>query len=120
MPDHGNGIPSSSPLFFHIDLTQVTESTRRELYDAVVIIHFRPTPAEVQKAAEDPENHWVPTYDPDEARLEILHWRGRWFATWKALEEGDAAPEHRRWVVLRIGKEEGGGGAAGGLAFYEV
>ena len=101
MPDYGNGIPSSAPTFAHIDLTQVTEPTRRALYDAVVEVHFRPTPAEVQKATEDPDNHWIPDYGPDDAGLEILYLKGRWLAIWRSLEEGDGEPEARRWTVLR-------------------
>jgi hypothetical protein len=33
------------------------ETTRRGLYEAVVVIHFRPTASETQKIAEDPDSH---------------------------------------------------------------
>jgi hypothetical protein len=85
-----------------IDLSQVTESTRRALYDAVVEVHFSPTPDEVRQAAEDPENFWVPDYGPDEAGLTVFHAFGRWFTVWRAREEPEDAPEEQRWSVLRI------------------
>lgn len=82
-----------------LDLTQVTESTRRALYDAIVEIHFSPSEEEVQAAREDPENHWIPEYGPDEAGLTVFHVFGRWFTVWREPED---APEEQRWTVLRI------------------
>jgi hypothetical protein len=85
-----------------IDLSQVTESTRRALYDAVVEVHFSPSEEEVQAAREDPENHWISEYGPDEAGLTVFHAFGRWFTVWRAREEPEDAPEEQRWTVLRI------------------
>ena len=101
-----------------IDLTQVAESTRRALYDAVVDVHFSPTPAEVRQAAEDPDNFWVPDYGPDEAGLTVFYACGRWFAVWRSLEEPEDAPEEMRWTVLRIGFD--GDAEPGALTFSEV
>ncbi|HVR98240.1 MAG TPA: hypothetical protein VMW27_16605 [Thermoanaerobaculia bacterium] len=101
-----------------IDLNQVTESTRRALYDAVVEVHFSPTPAEVRRAAEDPDNHWAPDYGPDKAGLSVLWIYGRWIASWRSLEEPEEAPAEVRWTVLRISSDPEHG--FGGLSFSEV
>jgi len=101
-----------------IDLTQVTESTRRALYDAVVDVHFSPTPAEIRKAAEAPDNFWAPDYGPDEAGLSVFWIYGRWFAVWRSLEEPEDAPAEVRWTVLRIDSDPEND--LGGLSFSEV
>ncbi len=101
-----------------IDLTQVAESTRRALYDAVIDVHFSPTPAEVRQAAEDPDNYWAPDYGPDEAGLTVFYACGRWFAVWRSLEEPEEAPEEMRWTVLRITPNVDDG--PGDLTFSEV
>ena len=101
MHDQGNRTPSGDDCDHTPETIEVTEAKRRELYDAVVSVHFQATPEEVQRAAEDPENHWVPSYGPDAAGLTVFHAFGRWFAVWKDLEvtEGPAA---LRWRLLRI------------------
>ena len=117
MPAKGNRISSSSS-GSGIDLTRLTrdtEATRRALYDAVVAVHFKPTPEEVRQAAEDPENHWVPDYGPDEAGLTVEYRYGRWSAVWRSLEVGDDEPEELRWNVLRITLDD-----TGSLVFLEV
>jgi hypothetical protein len=91
-----------------LDLTQVTESTRRALYDAVVAIHFSPSEEEIEEARADPENHWIPEYGPDEAGLTVFHAFGRWFTVWRVREEPDDAPVEQRWSVLRIVPNPGG------------
>ena len=101
-----------------IDLSQVTEFTRRALYDAVVKVHFSPTLAEVQRAAKDPNNHWVPDYGPDEAGLTVFWIYGRWIAAWRSLEEPEDAPAAVRWTVLRIDSDPEHG--FWGLSFSEV
>lgn len=88
-----------------VDLSQVTESTRRALYNAVVEGHFSPTEEEVRQAAADPENHWVPDYGPDEAGLTVVWVAGRWFTLWRSLEEPEDVPAELRWTVLRIGQD---------------
>jgi hypothetical protein len=67
---------------------------------------------------EDPENHWVPTYGPDEAGLVVYYDRGRWYAAWRSLEEGPNVAPERRWTVLRIVTHPDS--PFGGLAFLEV
>jgi hypothetical protein len=100
-----------------IDLAQVTESTRRSLYDATVANYFSPTPEEVRQAAEDPEDHWVPDYSPDEAGLTVAWALGRWFAVWRCLEEPEDAPAELQWSVVRIVHDSDG---SGDLTFLEV
>jgi hypothetical protein len=71
-----DGTPTPKPAA--VDLTQGTEVTRRILYDLVVAVHFNPTPEELQRAAEDPDNHWVPTYTPEAAGLVLHYLHGRY------------------------------------------
>ena len=97
MPGYSHLTPRPS-----LDLTQFTEPTRRALYDAVVAVHFSPSEEEVRAAREDPENHWIPAYGPDEAGLAVFHAFGRWFTVWRNREEPEDAPEEQRWSVLRI------------------
>ena len=56
-----------------VDLSRPTESTRRVLFELVVHVYFHPTPLEVEQARQDPGNHWVPDYAPDEARLQVFY-----------------------------------------------
>ncbi|HVR99525.1 MAG TPA: hypothetical protein VMW27_23075 [Thermoanaerobaculia bacterium] len=101
-----------------VDLTQVTESTRRALYEATVATYFSPTPEEVRQAAEDPENHWVPDYSPDDAGLAVVWALGRWFAAWRCLEESEDAPAELQWSIVRIVADADGGRDS--LTFLEV
>jgi hypothetical protein len=103
MYDHSHGTPSGdrTPNTPATDPLGTSEATRRELYDAVVKVHFQPTAEEVQRAKEDPENHWIPDYTPDQAGLIVFRIFGRWFAVWRSLEEKEVL-EALRWTVLRI------------------
>jgi hypothetical protein len=101
MHDHNHGTPSGDRTPTPLESLDNTEATRRELYDAVVEVHFEPSPEEVLQAQEDPENHWVPGYTPDQAGLTVFRIFGRWFAVWRSLEEKEG-PEALRWTVLRI------------------
>jgi hypothetical protein len=101
MHDHHHGTPSGDRTPTPFESLDPTEATRRALYDAVVKVHFQPGPEEVQRAQEDPENFWVPTYTPDQAGLAILWIFGRWFVVWRALEVTEG-PEALKWTVLRI------------------
>ena len=87
MHDQENGTPSGDrtpqPA---VPSTPSTEATRRELYDEVVAVHFNPSAEEVRRAAEDPENHWVPDYGPEAAGLTVFKVFGRYFAVWRSLE----------------------------------
>src|SRR4029077_10464294 len=100
MHDHENGTPSGDRT--PQPVVPSTEATRRELYDEVVAVHFNPSPEEVQRAAEDPENHWVPDYGPEAAGLAVFRVFGRFFAVWRSLEVEADQPEELRWTVLRI------------------
>ena len=94
MHDRNDGTPSGDRTP-NTDPLENTEATRRELYDAVVEVHFQPSPEEVQRAKEDPENHWVPDYTPDQAGLTVIRIFGRWFAVWRSLEQTEG-PEALR------------------------
>jgi hypothetical protein len=116
MPDHEDRTPKG------VDLSHLTEATRRQVYDAVVCIHFQPTPEEIRQAAEEPDDHWAPDDGPDDAELTIVFCYGRCFAIWRALEENDAEPpiaEWRRWVVLRVTEDPAAPNGTG-LSFLEV
>jgi hypothetical protein len=71
-----DGTPTPEPPT--VDLTRATEETRRAVYDIVVVVHFTPTPEELQRAAEDPGDHWVPNYTPEAAGLVVHHCYGRY------------------------------------------
>jgi hypothetical protein len=113
MPDQEDRTPKG------VDLSHPTEATRRHLYELVVHVYFHPTPEEVEKAAADPGNHWVPDYGPDEARLHVFYAYHRWFAAWEALEEKGATPAWRRWAVVRI-VEDPDPSSETGVTFLEV
>jgi hypothetical protein len=90
MPDRSQSIP--------IDLSEITEGTRRALYDAVVAVHFTATREEVRAARKAEE--WYPTYGPDECRLSVFHFAGRWFVIWRQWDAGDDVPEEQEWFIL--------------------
>ncbi|HYG61504.1 MAG TPA: hypothetical protein VEL74_02900 [Thermoanaerobaculia bacterium] len=118
MPSFSDRTPS------RVDLSRPTESTRRHLYELVVHVYFHPTPLEVEQARQDPGNHWVPDYGPDEARLHVFYAYGRWFAAWEALEErkeaaAESLPAWRRWSVVRI-VEDADPSSGTGVTFLEV
>jgi hypothetical protein len=115
MPSHSDRTPKG------VDLSRPTESTRRHLYELVVRVHFNPSPEEVEQAAQDPGNHWVPDYGPEQACLNVFFLHGRWFAVWEALEEKDAdtLPPWRRWMMVRI-VEDPDPSSETGVTFLEV
>ena len=86
------------PLPPAIDLSEITERTRRALYDIAVAVHFSPAPGEVRRARERDE--WFPRYGPDECRLAVFHFAGRWFVIWRDWEVPDDAPEEQEWFIL--------------------
>jgi hypothetical protein len=98
-----------------IDLSEVTERTRRALYDAVVEIHFNPTPEDIREARKHDE--WYQRYGPDECRLTVLYLAGRWLAYWRIWDAGDDAPEDQEWEVLRV---ESSLSHPYGVEFFEV
>jgi hypothetical protein len=98
-----------------IDLSNVTEATRRQIYDAVVSIHFNPTPEEVAEARRREE--WYQRYDPDEARVTVGYLAGRWFVYWRIWDAEDNCPEDQEWEILRV---EPSLTLPYGVEFYEV
>jgi hypothetical protein len=107
MPGSAHRTPSPPS---RIDLSEVTEATRRALYDATVERHFAVPPG-----TED----YMPFYDADQAGLSVWHCVGRWFACWKALEETDNTklPPDTKWQLLRIIEDPE---APHGVHFHEV
>lgn len=99
--------PQSTPLL--LDLTRYAEHTRRELYDRLVRIQFGPKPP-------DPEDPPL-SYTPDEAELTVFYVFGRWFATWKVLEEPVDLPDSRRVELVRI---QAAPDSPDGIILYEV
>ena len=128
MHDRHDGTPSPSPSENDRDLDpqpagKGVEAIRRELYDAVVTVHFQPSPEEVQRAKEDPDNHWVPDYTPEQAGLTVHRFCGRWIAVWRSLEveeeEASHGSEALLWTVLRIVPDPEGG-ATPAVQFLEI
>ena len=100
--DNRTPTPPSEPSKSAVDLTE-TEDTRRALYDAAVATHFTPMPEEKDKAVADPESWQPPAYTPEQARLTVHQLYGRWFITWRLLEEKEGeVPPSRLWTVLRV------------------
>jgi len=98
--------PTSRP---PIDLSRVTERTRRQVYDAVAAVFFD-------------REEGVRTYSPEESGLAVYHFAGRWFAVWQDLDAPAAVPEGVRWQVsvVRPHPQAQGGPGGFGLAFDEV
>ena len=114
MPSLPQSIPPVPPP--PIDLSQVTEATRRALYDAVAAIHFNPSPEEIREARRNEE--WYQRHDPDECELTVLYILGRWIAYWRVWEEVEEdAPESHQWEVVRV---ESHPSAPYGIEFSEV
>jgi hypothetical protein len=92
-----------------IDLSRVTERTRRQVYDAVAAIFF-----DREESSR--------TYSPEEAGLAIHYFAGRWFAIWNDLDADADLPESVRRQILRIRKAEAGEKNPGGygLVFDET
>jgi hypothetical protein len=92
-----------------IDLSRVTERTRRQVYDAVAEVFFDRTESSR-------------TYSPEEAGLAVHHFAGRWFAVWLDLDAPVELPEEVRRQVIRIRYPETKGTGPGGfgLAFDEA
>src|SRR3954452_22705305 len=89
-----------------IDLSVLTEATRRQLYDAVVAIHFTPNPGEVLAAKRAEE--WYQKYSADECGLQIVYLFGRWFVVWRQWEGiEDDTPEAQEWEVLTVNARPG-------------
>jgi hypothetical protein len=108
---------ADNPIPQRIDLSTYTEATRRAVYDAVVAIHFSPTPEDIEAAETDPENHFVITYSPDAAGLKVYHELGRWLVTWTRLEMARDVPEEFRRELLIVEEVPG---APFGILLYEI
>jgi hypothetical protein len=108
MPNRSQSIP--------IDLTLPTEAIRRQLYDAVVAIHFTPAPGEILAAKRAGE--WYQKHTADECGLQVVYLFGRWFVVWRQWEEiEDDTPESQEWEVLTVNARPS---ARFGIEFQEV
>ena len=57
-------------------------------------VHFTATAEERQAYEAAPENHWIPTFSPEDAGLVVFSALGRWWATWLMVDEpADLGPE---------------------------
>ena len=113
MPSLPQSIPPPVPPA--IDLSRVTEATRRQLYDIVAAVHFNPTPEEIRDARKAEE--WYPTYGPDECGLAVFYFAGRWFAIWRQWDAGDDVPPDQEWEIVRA---QSNPSAPHGVEFQEV
>ncbi|HVT61844.1 MAG TPA: hypothetical protein VHR45_26035 [Thermoanaerobaculia bacterium] len=86
-------------------------------YDLVVAVHFTATPEERAAYAADPENHWIPTYSPEQAGLVVGFVLDRWVASWEWLDEPADVPACRRRAVVTITQDPG---SPYGVAFHEA
>ncbi|HVT58922.1 MAG TPA: hypothetical protein VHR45_11020 [Thermoanaerobaculia bacterium] len=100
-----------------LDLEVFTEATRRQLYDLVAAVHFSVTSEERAAHEADPENHWIPTFTPDQAGLVVGRLAGRWFALWTILDAPADLPECRRHALVTITEDPS---SPHGVAFHEV
>src|SRR5436305_1743900 len=106
-------IPPTTPP--PIDLTRLTEATRRAIHDAIVQTHFTPAPGEILAAKRAGE--WYQKYTADECGLTVLYLAGRWFAYYRIWEVEDDSPESHQWEILRV---EPNPSMPHGVEFYEV
>jgi hypothetical protein len=119
MRSSAQSTPTPPPVPPAIDLSKVTEATRRALYDAVVAVHFSPTPEEIREAKR--EGEWYPRHSPDECRVTVLYLAGRWFTFWRIWDldddSGDDVPEAWEWSISRV---EANPSMPYGVEFFEV
>jgi hypothetical protein len=115
MPDRPQSIPPSTPPPPPIDLSRTTEATRRQIYDAIVQIHFTLAPGEILAAKRAGE--WYQKHTADECGLTVLYLAGRWFAYYRIWEVEDDSPESHHWEILRV---EPSLTLPYGVEFYEV
>jgi hypothetical protein len=99
MPDRPQSAPPSPPP--PIDLSSATEATRRALYDAVVEIHFNPSPEEIAKAKKNDD--WYQKHTAEECDLALVRVLGRWFAYWRVWEDIDSGSGKARTDVAYHG-----------------
>jgi hypothetical protein len=92
-----------------LDLTTDDSSTQRLLYELVVREHFSVKPLEDEGDVD------VPGHTPEECGLQVFFLHGRWFVTWRKLEESMNRPEGLHRELLRIER-----GSDGQLVFTEV
>jgi hypothetical protein len=113
MPSLPQSIPPVPPP--PIDLSRTTEATRRQIYDAIVQIHFTLAPGEILAAKKAEE--WYQQHTADECELAVLSILGRWIAYWRVWEFEDGSPEAHKWEVVRV---ESHPSAPYGIEFSEV
>lgn len=79
------------PQFTPFDMSRVSESTRRQVYDRVADLVWTPHPRDEHRRSDS----------PDEAGLFVFFVFGRWFAVWRNRDEPHL-PEHQRTEVVRV------------------
>ena len=92
-----------------LDLTRDDPATRQILVEHVTWEYFLP------HALEDPGDVDVPAYTPEECGLRVFFDHGRWFVTWRKLEEDMSQAEARTRELLVFEKDR-----HGRLVFTEV
>lgn len=85
-----------------LDLTNDDAATREILYAFVVREYFS------VHLLEDPGDVHIPIYTPEECGLQVFHQHGRWFVTWRKLEEDRSRPEVESRVLLLFKKDQDG------------
>ena len=84
------------------DVMRFSEANRRWLYEQVAEMQF--SPSEVRGT-------------PDQGKLQVIFFAGRWFATWLDLDEPPALPIEQRFRIARISVRSG---QTDGVELYEV
>lgn len=87
------------------------------VYEAVVAVHFTATADEKAAFKADPDNHWIPTYSPEESGLTVEFFNSRWFASWWQLDAPEDLPEPRRRELVRVVEDTA---QPFGVTFHEV
>ena len=92
-----------------LDLTRDDPATQQILLEHVTWEYFQP------HALEDPGDVDVPAYTPEECGLRVFFDHGRWFVTWRKLEEDMTQAEAMTRELLVFEKDR-----HGRLVFTEV
>ena len=112
MPSSEQSTPPPPP----IDLTKVTEATRRQLYDAIAEIHFEVWTEEMIAEAKRNDDFCL-DYTAEDAGVQVVYVLGRWITWWRDLSATDDFPEAAKWEVLDVYKDLD---APYGISFSEV
>jgi hypothetical protein len=83
-----------------LDLTKDDPATQGILYDFVVREYFS------LHLLDDPGDIHVPGYTPEECELQVFFQLGRWFVSWRKLEEDRNRPEALTRELLVFAKDK--------------